>query len=297
MNNLISYSHRNNLVPNPTKTVYTIFYPHEQQPEFKLTIDDTVLDSKDSAPLLGITIEKQLTHKKTVTKIVSKLQPIMQQLRYANKFLTTEMLKHVYYTHCQSHMLYAITVWGTDRNNAVYIQPLIRAQKKCIRLICNKPPLTPTAPLFQQLQLLTLTNLYTQRVCLEMHPHMYGTTPKHLPHHNHDYTRTAQTHQHGTRLSKFTTIFLENARNTGQNHTGGMAHLNREYVQIWNKLPNTLRSIPTYTTFKKELKLHLLKLQHSDEEPDPKGQTLKKDQPPSSTHKPRTPQRALQFSK
>ena len=110
-------------------------------------------------------------------------------------------------------------------------------------------------------------------------------------------TTLAQTHQHGTRLSKFTTIFLENARNAGQNHTGGMAHLNREYVQIWNKLPNTLRSIPTYTTFKKELKLHLLKLQHSDEEPDPKGQTLKKDQPPSSTHKPRTPQRALQFSK
>ena len=87
-------------------------------------------------------------------------------------------------------------------------------------------------------------------------------------------TLTAQTHQHGTRLSKFTTIFLENARN----HTGGMAHLNREYVQIWNNLPNTLRSIPTYTTFKKELKLHLLKLQHSDEEPDPKEKTLKKDQ-------------------
>ena len=43
-------------------------------------------------------IEKKLKHKKTV-KIVSKLQPIMQQLRYANKFLTTEMLKHVYYTH------------------------------------------------------------------------------------------------------------------------------------------------------------------------------------------------------
>ena len=129
-------------------------------------------------------IEKKLKHKKTV-KIVSKLQPIMQQLRYANKFLTTEMLKHVYYTHCQSHMFYAITVWGTDRNNAVYIQPLIRAQKKCIRLICNKPPLTPTDSLFQQLQLLTLTNLYTQqRVCLEMHPHMYGTTPKHLHHHN-----------------------------------------------------------------------------------------------------------------
>ena len=80
LNNLISYFHRNNLVPNPTKTVYTIFYPHEQQPEFKLTIDDTVLDSKDSAPLLGITTEKQLTHKKAVTKIVSKLQPIMQQL-------------------------------------------------------------------------------------------------------------------------------------------------------------------------------------------------------------------------
>ena len=29
LNNLISYFHRNNLVPNPTKTVYTIFYPLE----------------------------------------------------------------------------------------------------------------------------------------------------------------------------------------------------------------------------------------------------------------------------
>jgi len=60
LDNLVKYFHLNNLVPNPTKTVYTLFYPTTTQQDdltFKMT-GNTTLQHTDSAKLLGIYINE-----------------------------------------------------------------------------------------------------------------------------------------------------------------------------------------------------------------------------------------------
>ena len=71
------------------------------------------------------------------------------------------------------HLIGDISIWGTDDSSKTYIQPLVRIQKKLIRIIENLPPRTHTKPIMQELSILSLYNLYTLRVCAEMHPHIY----------------------------------------------------------------------------------------------------------------------------
>ena len=44
LQNLIDYFHINNLVPNPTKTNYTVFYPTKDQEDIQLKINTTTLE-------------------------------------------------------------------------------------------------------------------------------------------------------------------------------------------------------------------------------------------------------------
>lgn len=111
LNKLINYFHTNNLVPNPTKTNYTIFYPiqNEQQKQITLTINQTTLKQNTQAKLLGIIINNKLKHHQTITNIIKKLQPIIQQLKYTNKFVTTKTMKQQYYIHAFPHLMGDIT--------------------------------------------------------------------------------------------------------------------------------------------------------------------------------------------
>ena len=87
-------------------------------------------------------------------------------------------MKQQYYSLAYPHLIGAITVWGTDKHNSTGLLPLIRMQKKLVRLIKNLPPRTHTKPLMQELRLLSIPNLYKLRVCTEMHEYTYQPTEK-----------------------------------------------------------------------------------------------------------------------
>jgi hypothetical protein len=199
LNNLINYFHSNNLVPNPTKTNYTVFYPTKDQQDIQLKINKITLEQNIKAKLLGITMQNKLKHHQTVTNIIKKLQPVIQQLRYANSFLPTKTMRQLYYMHAYPHLIGAIAIWGSDDEKKTYLQPLIRVQKKLIRIIKRLPPRTHTKPLMKELKILNITNLYTLRVCLEMHPYIHREIEHNRPEHNHQYLLTEHIHDHATR--------------------------------------------------------------------------------------------------
>ena len=68
----------------------------------------------------------------------------------ASPYLSTTSLRQLYFTLVHPHLLYGITIYGHHHPNKTYLQPLIRIQKKIIRIIRNKPPLSPTKPLLNR---------------------------------------------------------------------------------------------------------------------------------------------------
>ena len=187
----------------------------------------------------------------SLSQIVSKLQPIIQTFRYANKLLPTRIMKQFYYSHIYPHLLGAITIWGSADSKKTYMQPLIRSHKKIIRLVKNLPPRSHTRPIMTELGILNLSNLYTFRVCLDMHPFVYPSIHINRPEHCHKYTLASQIHKHATRFS------------TQQHHhiQHTTDHLTQSYSRIWNTIPNELRATASLTLFKAGLKRHLLHAQ------------------------------------
>ena len=261
----MSYFHTNNLVPNPTKTNYTTFFPTPSPTDLYLHINDTTLTQNTEAPLLGVIIQNHIhKHTHTVTKIIRKLQPIIQKLKYAKHFLPTATMKQLYYTHAYPHLIGAIPIWGTADPTKEYIKPLIRTQKKLIRMIKNVPPRTHTKPLLNELQLLNIPNLYIYRVSKEIHQYIHPPNEhKNRPQHDHIYKSVTQIHSHNTRLAASNHQFIPNPYqynpHTQPAHTA--AYLTQLYTTIWNALPEDIRKTTAETSFKSSLKNYLLEQQ------------------------------------
>jgi hypothetical protein len=131
LTNLIQYFHANNLVPNPTKTNYTIFSKSPAStPKIELKVNSKTIEETEQAKLLGMIIQGNFKFHQHITTIVKKLQPLIQSFRYANKLLPTAIMKQLYFTHVYPHLIYAISIWGTNNEKSSYLQPLIRTRRK-----------------------------------------------------------------------------------------------------------------------------------------------------------------------
>jgi hypothetical protein len=129
LTSLITYLHANNLVPNETKTTYTIFYPRSY-PTIKLTFNNTTLKQEATTKLLGVIIQNNLKFHQNTINVRKKLQPHIQTLQHINKFLPTQTMKQQYYSLIYPHIIYAITIWGHQHPSKQYLKPLHTIQKK-----------------------------------------------------------------------------------------------------------------------------------------------------------------------
>ena len=249
LGNLIQYFHRNNLVPNPTKTQFSVFHPNQPTRPIALTVNNKQITETTQAPLLGIQIQSNLKHETTINSIMKKLQPVIQKFRYANKLLPTHIMKQQYYSLAYPHLIGAIPIWGSDNPQSTRLQPLIRMQKRLIRLIKNVPPRTPTRPIMDELQLLSLPDIYTLTVSTAMHSYIYPKKPVNRPEHNHHYVNPTQVHNHNTRFSQHGALHARHDMNEST----------KQHTQVWNKLPRELRETKLPNIFKANLKQYLLR--------------------------------------
>jgi hypothetical protein len=266
LSSLINYFHSNNLVPNPTKTNYSIFYPRNSQP-IQLNIADTILEQKSKAKLLGFMIEEDLKNHQTINNIIKKLRPAIHSFRYANKLLSTATMKEQYYSHVYPHLINGISIWGSPNKSKTHLQPLNKIHKKLIRLVVNLPPRTHTAPIMQRLHILNIYNLYTLRVCAEIHPFIHPKKQLNRPEHNHDYQPISHIHEYPTRYSQDNHLYIPNThqhirRNSNTRtpkHT--TTHLTAHYMATWNTIPLEIRNITSPKIFAKKTKKYLLNKQ------------------------------------
>jgi hypothetical protein len=176
-------------------------------------------------------------------------------------------MRQLYYAHAYPHLIVSITIWGSEDKHKVYLQPLIRTQKRLIRIIKHVPPKAHTKPLMKDLKTLHIFNLYIHRVCLEMHPFIHHTNKTNRPEHDHNYIWLAQIHDYPTRSSLQRKHFIPNsyhpnAKKREQVYTA--AHFTAKYTEIWNRLPLDLRERHSLPDFKTALKKYLLVKQNDE---------------------------------
>ena len=134
---------------------------------------------------LGVIIDDKLSWKPHLDHLRKKLACCIGTLNRIKNNIPSHLHKDLYHTLFESHLSYAITVWGNLSQNKV--EPLFTLQKKCIRILfgdkeayldkfrtCARVrPLGSqildsefytkehTKPIFNKEKLLTIHNLYT----------------------------------------------------------------------------------------------------------------------------------------
>ena len=72
---------------------------------------------------------------------------------YVTLFSTTYLIT-IYNSFIHSHLMYGLLVWGFQ---SMRVEKL---QKKAIRVLVNRPYISHTTPIFKELRILIITDLY-----------------------------------------------------------------------------------------------------------------------------------------
>ncbi|XP_050509197.1 uncharacterized protein LOC114345645 [Diabrotica virgifera virgifera] len=190
-------------------------------------------DDKDTAKLLGITIDNRLNWSAHISQVKAKLSSSLFLIRQLARVVNFETLKVTYFSLFHSHLSYGLILWGNS-TNALQI---FRMQKKAIRILAGVSNLEHCRPLFIKLKIMPLPTLLIYQVLTEIH-----RKRSHL-------TKQSDVHVHNTRYSHYLRTNRSRLRLSDKNC------LNYNYYNI---LPKDIKQLSCYS-FKKVIKRYLLK--------------------------------------
>ena len=78
----------------------------------------------------------------------------------------THQKRFIYYSLIYSHLQYCISTWKHASKTA--LEPLEKLQKRIVRIITNSPSGAHTAPLYKQLNILKLNDIFKLEIAKNM---------------------------------------------------------------------------------------------------------------------------------
>lgn len=207
-----------------------------------LNIGDSVIERKSCVKFLGVYIDETLTWHEHIKVCKSKLISALFAINRVRRVVPVEVLKTLYYSLAYPHLSYGIILWGSTY--ATHMNKIVVMQKKLIRAIMHASLNEHTHPLFVDLGILKLNDIYTLEVAKFMHKYINNNLPEAL---SDIFTYTRDVHTHQTRQSGF--IRPAACRLTVSFHS-----VLYKGPSIWNTVPTTLQAIPTIERFVKSLK-------------------------------------------
>ena len=185
---------------NVKKCCYMYFSPNKRTnneldadiDSYYLSMNNKVINRVSQTKFLGVIIDDKLSWKPHILSLNKKLSSACGRIYRIKKCLPESLYKQIYHSLFESHLGFAISVWGGIPN--IQLKPLFITQKKCIRILfgdhkryvdkfktCAR--VRPfgsqrldhdfyvkesTKPLFAKHELLAVENLYRLRCLMEL---------------------------------------------------------------------------------------------------------------------------------
>jgi hypothetical protein len=149
---------------NLSKTCYKIFPKAQNQDEVAIVINNVKLKNVNECKYLGVILDNDLkwtAHIETVYKKLIKPTGILYKIR--NK-LPSAVLKSIYYAFVQPHILYGVELYANTY--VVHLDKLTKLNNKILRVLQNKPVLTPTSELYAAYNTLPIAELHRQQILI-----------------------------------------------------------------------------------------------------------------------------------
>ena len=235
----------NSLTLNACKSYYIIFSLRKAPLDLRITIGDHVLDRKTQGKFLGVILDEKLRfsyHTNYVTNKVSKLTGLMYKLKTC---FPSEILKNLYLTLILPYYNYCILAWGCA--NQCVLQPLLLCQKKLVRIITHSNFYAHTNPLFKQLKILKVEDLFIYHSQVHMYKtHVLNKYPLLMR----SILGNQINHIYPTRVNNFRLPYCRTQK--------GTQNLSYQITKNWNLLPSHIKNKESLNVFKRDCKAYHL---------------------------------------
>ena len=170
MNNEISkvvdWLRVNKLSLNLKKTHFIFFRKQRTRVRIfeELIIDNVKIDMKDDTKFLGVILDKNLNFGEHIRYIKGKVSRGLGILYKCRRLFTHETLLTLYNSFVFPYFNYCVSVWGNTFSS--YLEPLIKMQKRAVRIVAGAERNSHTSPIFKRLNTLKLSQIYLYKVQL-----------------------------------------------------------------------------------------------------------------------------------
>ena len=272
----------NKLSINVKKSNFIIFRPRQnrQRLDLAFNISNYSIDRvKEATFFLGVILDEQLTWKSHIHNVARKVSKAIGIIYKSSFCLNNSALRTLYYSLIYPYLFYCVSVWASTYPSN--LRRLITLQKRVVRIMSRTAFDAHTEPLFKNLRILNLMDIYKLQIGKFMYHCKSGLHV--LPDSFNDmFLVTRQVHSYGTRSSALevrscapeylTKLFTTREQTSGRStrncqklqiplfktSTGQKSFIFRA-VTIWNNLPQSLKLSMNFKDFKRKLRNTLLK--------------------------------------
>ena len=180
LENIALWIEANGLRMNVAKTQLMTLRRKCLKPNQHITIElkGNPITEHDTIKYLGVTVDKDLNWKPHVAEFRRKTLAAIATIRRARCYLPVHTRKMLYNALILPHMDYCSAVWHSCSNTLS--QSIERIQNYAMRVILDKPPRTPSAPLRNQLNWHTLHQRRENSLLTQVHRCVLHQAPSYL---------------------------------------------------------------------------------------------------------------------
>jgi exonuclease III len=232
LSNLDAWLAANKLTLNVSKTQLCHF--HRKRLNYNLLnpvyIRNNMIDKTNSVKYLGVMVDEDLNWKDQVALLVGKIGKYVGIISKIRSSLTKESLRLIYFAVIHSHLSYCTEIWGQCTASA--LSPLIIIQNKIVRVICRKPPWSPSSVLFREIQITPLPKLISVKFSILAYEIVCSNSEKY------SFLDIDLTHQHQY-PTRFTTRNIRIPRHDTTRY--GTHGIYGRVIAAYNSLPDSIK--------------------------------------------------------
>ncbi len=243
MNKIIDWCKYNKLSLNCAKTKLMLF--SNRKFDFPiLTINGQLIEQVETFKYLGYYLDNKLKHKHHLRKLISKMSSLSYISYKINKLMQPDATVNFYYGMVQSHLNYGILVWGGAIVATEGFHRLSRLQDKIVFNLFSLPNETKHHDLnkiYKRNRILKVKDLYSYTAAVTMYKVIYCDV---APFVFDRLVMLLRNHDYLTRDRNSFKLPFPTVRTIKLNFL-------YQAINVWNELPNILKTAETVNKFKK----------------------------------------------
>ena len=209
----------------------------------KIAHEEEYLENVTSIKYLGVTLEQSLNWSLHVSNTISKINRAIACIRRIKSFLTEKILAQLYFSFILPHIDYCSVVWG--KCNKTDLLKLQRTQNRYARLVLNADNSIPKETLLNNLGWQSVASRISHQYCISVFKILNDLAPYYL-----NDLATKRPIYYVTRHSTLNPLFIPKPNSEFKKRSFSFIA-----PSIYNKLPPSIRTTTTLTSFKTQLRL------------------------------------------